>query len=457
MVEHTTRNGNCRRKGLLTHSALWTVWAVALFIAPAIAFTADPHTLDMRYYLWTSAIPLAVLTAALAYALRGILGPRRRALVTAAIAASALYAVMLAAWYVFASQSSIQELAALTLPEWILRYASWMLWGLTLPLAGGSDFVRGAAASAAGDEGDRGASLLDELDGADALTVREHEVARLLLVGLTMREAADRLDLSPSTVATYRSRACEKLGIASFDELAPAKSAHAEPAPPASPSPTARPLDLDSRAVPTLAVTLLCLALLSRGLLVVPRAGLPILALALTAPAVAALILRARSPRTFAVRPTRRAGVLLAGAVACGFLVGGAPGFANLGVGIMGHAQYVSGYLIALVFYLAGAVLTLGMLARESTLAEVAAADPAALEAERCILYLRGRGSGEMQAQALLRIARGDTTARIAEELHIAPGTVNAYRARGYQLLDVHSARELAQLLVRDTGAKPPS
>ena len=145
---------------------------------------------------------------------------------------------------------------------------------------------------------------------------------------------------------------------------------------------------------------------------------------------------------------------VVAGAITCGLLVGGAPGFANLGIGLMGHAQYVSGYLIALVSYLAGAALTLGLLARESALAEVAAADPAALEAERCLLYLRGRGAGEMQAQALLRIAQGGTAAQIAEELHIARGTVNAYRARGYQLLGVHSARELTQLLARDTGGR---
>lgn len=411
MGEHAACADNCKRNRLLVHASLWIVWAAAILIAPALAFTANPHALDMSYYLWTSAIPLAVLTAALAYAFRGVLAPRRQALVTATVAASALYVIVLATWYVFASQGSVQKLAALTMPEWILRYVSWMLWGLTLPLVGNGDRARDAAVS-----------------------------------------AADRLGLSPSTITTYRARACEKLGVASFDELVPTQPAPAEPTPPTAPPPTARPFDLDSRAVPPLVITLLCLALLARGLLVAPRAGLPILALALAAPAAAALILSVRNPRTFAVRPTLRVRILLAGAAACGLLVGGAPGFANLGIGLMGHAQYVSGYLIALVFYLVGAAFTLGLLARESAPAEVAIAGPASLDAERCILYLRGRGAGEMQAQALLRIAQGGTATQIAEELHIARGTVNAYRARGYQLLGVHSARELSALLARDTG-----
>ena len=51
MVEHTTRNGSCRRQALLIHFALWIVWAGALFIVPALAFTADPRALDIRYYL----------------------------------------------------------------------------------------------------------------------------------------------------------------------------------------------------------------------------------------------------------------------------------------------------------------------------------------------------------------------------------------------------------------------
>ena len=375
-----------------------------------------------------------------------------------------MYAAILTAWSLFATHGSIESLAALTMPEWMLRYASWILWGLTLPFVGNGAAHQVASANgtdtAATDaaKSDHAARLIAELDGADALTAREHEVTRLLLAGLTLRETAERLDISPSTVATYRSRACEKLGITSLDELAPVDCVPVDTARDTRPSPLmCRTFDLGSHAAPALAVAALCLALLARGLLTAPRTGLPILTLAIAAPVVAAFIIRTRVPRAFAVRLAARMRVVLAGALVCGLLVGGAPGFANFGIGLMNHAQYVSGYFIALMVYLVACALTLALLIREAALDAVAATDPAALDDERCLMYLRGRGAGELQAQALLRIARGETSAYIADALHIARGTVNAHRARGYDLLHVHSAHELATLLARDTGVHPQS
>ena len=37
----------------------------------------------------------------------------------------------------------------------------------------------------------------------------------------------------------------------------------------------------------------------------------------------------------------------------------------------------------------------------------------------------------------------------------MARGTVNAYRAQGYELLGVHTSRELEGLLARDVGRVP--
>jgi DNA-binding NarL/FixJ family response regulator len=45
------------------------------------------------------------------------------------------------------------------------------------------------------------------------LSEREVEVLRLLGQGVTNQEIADRLDLSPKTVATYKSRIADKLGL----------------------------------------------------------------------------------------------------------------------------------------------------------------------------------------------------------------------------------------------------
>lgn len=52
-----------------------------------------------------------------------------------------------------------------------------------------------------------------------ALSDRESEVVRLLAKGLTMKEMATQLSLSPRTLETYRSRAMEKLGFRTRADL----------------------------------------------------------------------------------------------------------------------------------------------------------------------------------------------------------------------------------------------
>lgn len=52
-----------------------------------------------------------------------------------------------------------------------------------------------------------------------ALTGRELDVAAGMLSGSSLREMADRLDLSLATVVTYRSRAYARLGVGSLKEL----------------------------------------------------------------------------------------------------------------------------------------------------------------------------------------------------------------------------------------------
>jgi DNA-binding CsgD family transcriptional regulator len=56
--------------------------------------------------------------------------------------------------------------------------------------------------------------------GYVALTVREHEVGALAADGLTSREIADKLEVSPRTVENHLQRIYDKLGVSSRQELA---------------------------------------------------------------------------------------------------------------------------------------------------------------------------------------------------------------------------------------------
>lgn len=48
---------------------------------------------------------------------------------------------------------------------------------------------------------------------AAGLSAREREAVRDVLSDMSAEESARRLGVSPSTVASYRRRACEKLGV----------------------------------------------------------------------------------------------------------------------------------------------------------------------------------------------------------------------------------------------------
>ena len=57
------------------------------------------------------------------------------------------------------------------------------------------------------------------IDPLDSLSPREREIARLLREGLTVKQSAARLGLSPATVVTYKQRAYEKLGVGNLKQL----------------------------------------------------------------------------------------------------------------------------------------------------------------------------------------------------------------------------------------------
>ena len=58
-----------------------------------------------------------------------------------------------------------------------------------------------------------------QTNGALGLTDRELSVLRYSARGLTIKEIADRLEIGPKTVETYKSRATEKLGLKTRAEI----------------------------------------------------------------------------------------------------------------------------------------------------------------------------------------------------------------------------------------------
>jgi DNA-binding NarL/FixJ family response regulator len=67
-------------------------------------------------------------------------------------------------------------------------------------------------------EGARSPAMRVELEFV-ALTTREREVASLAARGLTNREIADNLYLSPRTVENHLQRVYDKLGVSSREQL----------------------------------------------------------------------------------------------------------------------------------------------------------------------------------------------------------------------------------------------
>lgn len=409
----------------------WAAGGAVLLLAPGVSRTmGEGGHLPFDYYLWTSAIPLAPVAAALAWALRGSLGRWRRALGGAALVAILAYLAVL-----WASCSGSMRLGfALRWPEWALRYVAWVLWGASLVVW----------ALPSGDE--RVSSPVGCHPGAETLTEREREVVEALVTGSTQAQVAEALQISPSTVATYRARACEKLGVASLDEVVPREVGAAV-------VPSA--MDVTSYgALPIMVMALsagLTLRLLARMVVTSTSSlsqALGILAV-LAALVVPWLVLLGYARlRDMYVRPrrlTKGLSVVLLSLLAAGMLVGGGGyglevrlGFATLSVNAFAPIAYAAG-LSALAPNL------LWPKTRESM----------RLDEERGVLYLRGRGAGELQAHVLLKIALGLSTPEVCEALHVAPGTVNAYRAQGYELLGVHTSRQLAELLAKDVGCVP--
>lgn len=443
MAQARTTRGSVR---LATRVVLWALWGAALLVVPAVSewagnvarVPAGWEVPDAWFYLTrpTSAAALSLVAMALAYALRSRLRPHARALALASLAAAAAYL----GCTLFNDLRPLGELTwlagALGWLERPLRWVAWPLWGaLLVPWALPEEGSREEGAAA---------SPLDGLPGADDLTAREREVAELIVSGSTQAQAAEALGISASSVSTYRPRACEKLGLASLDELAgPVRGAAAPPRPIGVTTPGALPL-MGLALFGALTLRFLGgLALISGT---DRLAGTAFVAAVLGGP-WAVLLAYARW-RGMRVRPReldRELVLVMVALAAFGLLVGR---------GVEPLVLPVGNSLVS-VPALAGVAHAGCVAALAPHLLWPRVREERVLDVERCVLYLRGRGAGELQARVLTEIALGRSAPEVCEDLHVARGTVNAYRAQGYELLGVHTSRELEALLARDVGYVP--
>ncbi len=109
---------------------------------------------------------------------------------------------------------------------------------------------------------------------------------------------------------------------------------------------------------------------------------------------------------------------------------------------------YVVRYLLAFfvcIFVLAAAIQNFGRKPRAWVSLPTKGVD-------RAIMYLEGRGLGELQAYVLLDLACGYGVREVAERRCTTAATVKSYRQRSYDALGVHSMPELRELLSREAG-----
>ena len=434
--------------------ALWALWGVVLVAAPAgkyylkfcfrMSSTGVSCGMSPLDFAWSSSLPLSALVAALAYVALDRL--RRRARLIALFAAVcgvayvALLCLEISLVYGNGGMDSVPYsfYLALVVAQSALRYASMFAWAVTGVLWGTSVSEKADSPSAA--------TPFEELADATGLTDRERAVAQGLLAGNTQAKIAQALSISASSVATYRARACEKLGIASLDELDPVVPADKD----------SDVIDIGSPLMPGLLVVGFCMAKLL-GLLASSFSAanaLFVLAILVLPPLIVFAVARAQGLRPWVRSSMTPRCAFLCGAVALqGLLLGGLPGTSSPIISIFGimsvdigwlNNAVVVGYPLGVLWFASAALLP-----RDALSGDLLA------DEDRCILYLRGRGLGELESRVVTWIASGAGTQLICSQLHVAPGTVNAYRARAYARLGVHSSRELAELLAHDVGVVP--
>lgn len=397
------------------------------------------------------------------------------------------------AGYLFLASSSLVPAAADIPGPWRLAAAAAFSSALVLLTA---LFLRcRAKRAAAGLDVDPSIEGVVDSDRLGRLTPREREVVSRLLAGASQSGVARDLGIKPSTVGTYKSRACEKLSVASLGELEH-DAAVARRSEVTSRTPHIReirlkaagaalvfaaalvsgllrdmrqvqlisPLTLlglgtaacavaagrnealalagrtDAERRPSDGITALCGALILRG---IAYASLPAFVVVLVLIAVSAswAVLHACRPSTAGACQTHLDVVppIAFFLGACTSLSPASPEIVSLG-GLSVDPGSI---------YLVASLVLVASQARAAYLAALSRADASdgPQDEGRSLFYLRSQGLGDLEAKAVLMTARGESRAVICERLCISEGTLNSYRRRGYARLGVHSREELAHLL----------
>ncbi len=351
------------------------------------------------------------------------------------------------------------------------------------------------------------------LTALSPLTEREREVFTAVQRGEKQVDIARRLGLSPSTVSTYRRRACEKLGLDPSTPLrapiSPAASPNEDVPPEHRVSPaallapslllalgllcswvgdgastlllqalgaavlvgalvrslTSPPassteggeggLGLSSAA--TVLVTALLLGLSARYLLSLGEPQ-PLAVISCALFAAAALLLHHRRQCLALPSLGRQARPLAASVLSCALIVGASPHSAEGTVAVAG-ALSLSPSLVLSCSLLVATLATPFALRLLCVGKDEIDRPSGLLDSARPLLYLQGRGLSETDARILVEIARGRSASEICRALSVSEGSVNTARFKAYQTLGIHSKRELVDLLLVETGSvlRPPS
>lgn len=445
---------------------LWAAWGTALLFVPCLMYLLTWHAvlsrqagfdpsdlsgtaLDASAVIsrigWGS-LPIALIGLAAAIALRDRLVSHRLELVAFTAFCSVLYVLVLVV-------QALLQLGTIWLGSW-MQVLEWMMRHLALAswCALGPLWVRpsSSAGSDVATRGDLTEPKLINLPECDGLSDREREVLAALISGERAVDVASRLGLSPSSVATYRVRALEKLGVSSVPALRASLDRGNQMAGRAEEDSIGIG-DTGWLSIPVAACACVYLIRWTVWRAVQDEVASTLFVILWELACIGIFAVAARRLAVGRRRPDIDHRLLVVVAVACvqGLFLGGSSMFErhrSLPIDI-GTDAADSAFLLACTALPVSLVRIFGALKNLESM-RTARADLAPYD-DRCLLYLRGRGLNELQANVVLAIARGTPSSRICSELHVARGTVNAYRARAYECLGVHSSRELHELLQR--------
>lgn len=360
---------------------------------------------------------------------------------------------------------------------------------------------------------------LEQIDGYEDLTLQEKRVLALSLEGKSAKEIGSDLGISPSTIGTYRTRAYQKLGVSSYQDIVRRirdsvtgglgvslkREASLVPDEPVEDESLRHPAlrqirYVGRKVVPSLILItgFVAIRLVGGGWFSGTVSGVVFFSLAGLG---SRAFLSGKANCSEKTYSAARRSLIVA---LCGFSTGASlallsvcpqiyllpcslctfvlvalvslramrhrdwyedrVGEGLLVVGLTGLAfvpiepasEIAANVPIPLYSALLACLVAARMLER-AEMSEVmsSVADLVLVGDERVRSYLVGRGANKLQSEVALLTAHGFDLSHIAEALYLSTATVSNYRTKVYRALGVHSRRELVELLEREAGFAP--